>query len=77
MRPLPQIVQFVLLLAMCGLCGVQWWRESRLREKAVELRTELIKTTTDRDQLADRAKAADGEILFMGRVENPQPAAHP
>lgn len=65
MRPVPSSILVLLLLAMCGLCGVQWWRESRLREVAVTLRTDLSTMTGDRDHLNERAKAADAEILRL------------
>lgn len=65
MRSFSLTVLFLLLLAMCGLCGVQWWRESRIREIAVGLRSELMAITAQRDQLNDRAKAADAEIVRL------------
>jgi methyl-accepting chemotaxis protein len=65
MRSFPSAILFLLLLAMCGLCGVQWWRESQLREIAVGLRSELNSVTHERDDLLTRAKAADAEILRL------------
>ncbi len=59
---------FFLLLGMCGLCGVQWWRESKIREIAVGLRTQLAVVTDERDYLNERAKAADGEILRLNNA---------
>jgi len=55
----------LLLLALCGLCGVQWWRESQIRAIATALRTDLAATTAERDRLTERAKAADAEILRL------------
>ena len=65
MRSFSQTALFLLLLAMCGLCGVQWWRESKIREIAVGLRSELVTITAERDRLNDRAKAADAEIVRL------------
>lgn len=50
---------------MCTLCGVQWWRESLLREAAVTLRTDLGAMTAERDHLNERARSADAEILRL------------
>lgn len=55
----------MLLLAVCGLCVVQWWRESRLRETAAERGDALDRISAERDDLAARLKAADGEILRL------------
>ena len=65
MRPVRSSILVLLLVAMCGLCGVQWWRESRLREVAVTLRTDLSAMTAERDHLNERAKSADAEILRL------------
>ena len=55
----------LLVLALCGLCGVQWWRESQIRIIAVALRSDLATITAERDRLTERAKAADAEILRL------------
>lgn len=65
MRPVLSPILVALLLAMCGLCGVQWWRESLLREAAVTLRTDLGQMTAERDHLTERIKSADAEILRL------------
>jgi hypothetical protein len=65
MRPVPQTILLALLAAMCGLCAVQWWRESALREQTVAQRSELLKVAAERDELAARAKDADAEILRL------------
>lgn len=65
MRPVPQSVLLTLLAALCGLCAVQWWRESSLRGMAVAQRGELVRLAAERDELAARVKAADAEILRL------------
>jgi methyl-accepting chemotaxis protein len=65
MRPVPQAILVVLLAALCGLCAVQWWRESALRETAVAQRDALGTLTGERDDLTSRMKAADAEILRL------------
>ena len=70
MRSVPPSVLLGLLLAMCGLCGVQWWRESQLRDLSVTLRQDLSSATAERDQLNARVKAADAEILRLNAAFN-------
>ena len=70
MRSFPQPLLFLLLLAMCGLCSVQWWRESQLRETANALRLDLARSTAECDKVNERAKAADGEILRLNSAIN-------
>jgi len=70
MRPVPQTVLLVLLAALCGLCAVQWWRESALRETAVAQRAELARLSGERDELAGRMKAADAEILRLTAAQS-------
>lgn len=65
MRPVRSRILVALLLAMCGLCGVQWWRESLLREAAVTLRADLGRMIEERDHLTERIKSADAEILRL------------
>ena len=65
MRAVSPSILLVLLLAMCSLCAVQWWRESALREMAMIQRFELLKTTAARDELDSRMKNADAEILRL------------
>src|SRR3569623_2702550 len=63
MRSFSLTVLFLLLLAMCGLCAVQWWRESKLRELAAGTRGELTTIVRERNDLNERLKAADAEML--------------
>ena len=63
MRSFSLTVLFFLLLGMCGLCAVQWWRESKLRELALSTRGEITTLTRERNDLNDRLKAADAEML--------------
>ena len=65
MRPVPQSLLLPLLLALCVLCSVQWWRESTLREMAVAQRNELAKVTAGRDDINARMKDRDSEILRL------------
>jgi len=65
MRPVPQSILIALLAALCGLCAVQWWRESGLRGIAVRQHGDLAKITGERDDLAARMKAVDAEILRL------------
>lgn len=65
MRPVSQGILIMLLLAVCGLCVVQWWRESRLRETAAERGDALDRISAERNDLAARLKAADAEILRL------------
>ena len=55
----------LLLPAMCLLCGVQWWRESQLRELSLTQRQELVAIQAKSEQLNERVKAADAEILRL------------
>ncbi len=63
MRSFSLTVLFFLLLGMCGLCAVQWWRESDLRQVALAQRTDLEKVSAQRNELNERIKAADAETL--------------
>ncbi len=65
MRPVSTSILVALLLAMCGLCTVQWWRESALREMAATQRRDLEKISALRDDLNARMKNADSEILRL------------
>lgn len=62
-KSFPSALLFLLLLSLCGLCVVQWWRESQLRQIASTQRDALLQITTNRDELESRVKAADAEIL--------------
>ena len=62
MRAVPQSILILLLLSVCGLCAVQWYRESTLREFDVAQRKELSKATAMRDDLDSKMKGADVEI---------------
>ena len=63
MRPVPNLILSLLLLALCGLCAWQWNRESRLRSLAAAQHDEITAITTERDELQSRVKAADAEVL--------------
>jgi len=63
MRSFSITVLFFLLLGMCGLCAVQWMRETKLRETALALRADFVKVSAERDELNEHAKAADAEML--------------
>ena len=65
MRPIPNIVLSVLLLALCSLCAWQWQRESRLRALATGQRDELTSLSSDLTLLMIQTKAADAEILRL------------
>jgi hypothetical protein len=53
----------VLLLALCGLCGWQWVRQSQLREVHLLRLRELQTATAAKEELTARVKTADAEIL--------------
>lgn len=63
MKPVPNILLSVLLIALCGLCGWQWDRESNLRLLLKDKITAVNALTTQRDELETRVKAADAEVL--------------
>lgn len=63
MKPVPNIMLSLLLLALCALCVWQWNRESQLRTLAASQRDQLSVLSTKRDELESRVKAADGEVL--------------
>lgn len=65
MRPVPPALLLALLLGLCALCGVQWWRESVLRELAAGQARELAGAAAERGELVGRLKAADAEILRL------------
>lgn len=63
MRPVPNSILSLLLLALSVLCAWQWDRESKLRTLAETQRAQLTAITTQHDELESRVKAADAEIL--------------
>lgn len=63
MKPVPNILLLVLLIALCGLCAWQWDRESNLRLLLKDKITAVNALTTQRDELETRVKAADAEVL--------------
>ncbi len=63
MKPVPNILLSVLLIALCGLCAWQWDRESKLRLLLKDKITAVNALTTQRDELETRVKAADAEVL--------------
>ena len=65
MRPVSSTILVTLLAALCGLCTIQWYRESDLRQLGVELRNETTKLAGANQELENRVKAADAEILRL------------
>ncbi|WP_050030220.1 hypothetical protein [Verrucomicrobium sp. BvORR034] len=65
MRPISSTILVTLLAAVCGLCTIQWYRESDLRQLGVDLRNETTKLAGANQELENRVKAADGEILRL------------
>lgn len=65
MRPVSSLVLTLLLIALCGLCGVQWWRESELRRLAEKQRDDIVRHEATQMEQESRIKAADGEILRL------------
>lgn len=63
MKPVPNIVLSMLLVALCGLCAWQWDRESKLRNVVSSQREQITRLTTQCDELEARVKAADAEVL--------------
>jgi predicted nuclease with TOPRIM domain len=63
MKPVPNLILAVLLLALCGLCGWQWNRESQLRTLAAAQQAQIASLTALREELESRVKAADAEVL--------------
>ncbi|MFZ4766118.1 MAG: hypothetical protein ACOYMN_14300 [Roseimicrobium sp.] len=63
MRPVPTGFIHALVVALCALCVVQWWRESQLRELLLELETRHVALQQEFDRVTERAKVADAEIL--------------
>ncbi|WP_075090059.1 hypothetical protein [Verrucomicrobium spinosum] len=60
MRPISSTILVTLLAAVCGLCTIQWYRESDLRQLGVDLRNETTKLAGANQELENRVKAADG-----------------
>ncbi|MBL9142168.1 MAG: hypothetical protein JNM99_00680 [Verrucomicrobiaceae bacterium] len=65
MKPVPNILLSLLLIALCGLCGWQWHRETQLRALAASQREAIEVLTAKRDDLDTRVKAADAEVLRL------------
>lgn len=65
MRPIPQTILIIFLVALCGLCIVQWQRESDLRKIATTQRDEIIGFEIEKQDADARIKAADAEILRL------------
>lgn len=65
MKSVPSIVLSCLLLALCGLCGWQWHRESQLRALLSGEMAKVHTLTAERDDLLGRVKAADAEVLRL------------
>ena len=62
MRPLPNIILSLLLLALCGLCAWQWNRERSLRELLQSQRDQLQSLTAERDDLTENEAHRVGEF---------------
>lgn len=65
MRPIPSFILSILLMAISGLCGYQWWRETELRRLAETQRDELLRHEAKDVEQETRIKAADAEILRL------------
>ncbi len=65
MKPVPNIVLSLLLVALCGLCAWQWHRETQLRSLAAAQRDELTVLHQKHEELEARMKAADAEVLRL------------
>ena len=65
MRPVSSLILTLLLIAICGLCGVQWWRESELRHIAEKQRDDLVRQEAVQLEQETRIKSADAEILRL------------
>ncbi|TLD71114.1 hypothetical protein FEM03_09375 [Phragmitibacter flavus] len=65
MRPVSSLVLTFLLIALCGLCGVQWWRENELRRIAEKQRDDLVRHEAVQMEQDARIKSADAEILRL------------
>lgn len=63
MKPVPNILLSVLLIALCGLCAWQWDRESKLRALVNSQRVQITMLSAQREELEARVKAADAEVL--------------
>jgi len=65
MKPVPNIVLSLLLVALCGLCAWQWDRESKLRLQLKDKVMAVNLLTIQREELEAGVKAADAEVLRM------------
>ncbi len=65
MRPLPTWFLLGLLVALCGLCGWQWHRETTLRRLSEAHARGESQALADVAELTERAKATDAEILRL------------
>lgn len=65
MRPVSSSILLVLLIALCGLCSWQWWRESDLRRIAIKQREDILRLETLNQEQEIRIKAADAEVLRL------------
>ena len=65
MRPLSSTIMVFLVASLCGLCLVQWYRETDLRKLGVDLRNETTRLAGLNQDLDNRGKAADAEILRL------------
>lgn len=65
MTPVSRHILVLLLLCLCALCQVQWWRESRLREFNTTQSHKLSQLTADLELASERLKTADAEVLRL------------
>ena len=65
MRPLPTWFLLGLLVALCGLCGWQWHRETTLRRLSEATANEAAVARAAAAELTDHAKSTDAEILRL------------
>lgn len=63
MKPVPNILLSLLLLALCGLCAWQWNRERSLRDLVGTQQTQISTLTAKHNDLEARVKAANAEVL--------------
>src|SRR6187200_3430490 len=65
MRPIPSSLLLVLILLLCGLCALQWHRESELRDIVLRQGAELASLRAAQGEIEARVKTADAEILRL------------
>lgn len=69
MKPVPNFILSLLLVALCALSAWQWNREHDLRTIATSQRDQLGTLSAQHDELDTRVRAADAEVLRLtGRL---------